>query len=250
MAVPQALCSWDQVLNPTVSCTGSYLNSAHQKQWRQKFSFFGPHGSGPLDICGGWFFLVCCLFLRFEWESSLWQRFHVPLSSLLWKCILWFQYHFLLELPWLFGCSPTFVPISLVYNSSTNIFAYIGVDGLGSDDVEIIITFRGTQFDDLSNWILNLNFPEAVPYHDFEDCYVHRGFFEAYWSVREGLELWASQLFSMYPSARITITGHSLGGALASICATELGIIYEKQKNISLWTQESPRVGNQVRCAD
>ncbi len=142
--------------------------------------------------------------------------------------------------------NPSFTPISLFYNDSTNIFAYIGLNYLDSKTPEILVSFRGTQFSDLENWILNLNFPEAEPYHDYSDCYVHRGFFNGYWSIREGLELWIGELFSMYPDARLTITGHSLGGALATICATELGIIYQGQKNISLWTIESPRVGNQV----
>lgn len=65
---------------------------------------------------------------------------------------------------------------------------------------------------------------------------VHRGFESAYRSV-------GSKIYGMIPAnSRVRITGHSLGGALATLCADILidgGCIID-----SVYTFGSPRVGN------
>jgi len=135
-----------------------------------------------------------------------------------------------------------FTLISTFYNASTDIFAYVGV--LELDEPEIVVCFRGTQFSDLLNWIVNLNFPEILPYHNYPNAFVHRGFWDGYGSVRQPLELMVSELLATRPNARISVTGHSLGAALATICATELKLLMGQQRNISLFSFASPRVGN------
>jgi len=136
------------------------------------------------------------------------------------------------------GCakaSATFKPQQLIFNQSKNVFVYIGVDGVGTNDVQIIVTFRGTQM------------TEVQPYPGYGDTQVHKGFYEAYEAVQGDVRQYVANLVAAYPTARLVITGHSLGGALATLCATDLGLVYyPAHKNISLWTIESPRVGNAV----
>lgn len=48
-------------------------------------------------------------------------------------------------------------------------------------------------------------------------------------------------MLDIYQDAQITVTGHSLGGALAVFCALDLEQIYG---NINLYTFGCPRVGN------
>lgn len=64
---------------------------------------------------------------------------------------------------------------------------------------------------------------------------VHRGFAHAYAGVRAGI------LQLIPPGANLVITGHSLGGALATLCAEDLA---EDFPVTDVITFGSPRVGN------
>jgi hypothetical protein len=141
---------------------------------------------------------------------------------------------------------PNFKLVSTFYNTSTNIFAYVGLMDAtaAAGDMEIVVVFRGTQFESLTNWIYNLNFPKTVPYRADPSATVHEGFFEDYESVHAGVEFWVRSMLLSYPQARITITGHSLGGAMATLCATELKFNISPLLNITVITFGSPRVGN------
>jgi predicted lipase len=51
----------------------------------------------------------------------------------------------------------------------------------------------------------------------------------------------------MYPYLPVVVTGHSLGGAIATLAAVDLveeGIV--SPGNIGVWNFGSPRVGNQI----
>ncbi len=85
-----------------------------------------------------------------------------------------------------------------------------------------------------------------IPYRQYPNTSVHRGFFDEYSSISDGLLAYVGQLMSERPHAPVTIIGHSLGGALATICAAELSIIFSGKINLSLWALESPRVGNKA----
>lgn len=64
---------------------------------------------------------------------------------------------------------------------------------------------------------------------------VHRGFASAYDSVRDGITR------MLPPGVNLVIAGHSLGGALATLCAEDLNDLYPID---SVFTFGSPRVGN------
>jgi putative lipase involved disintegration of autophagic bodies len=51
------------------------------------------------------------------------------------------------------------------------------------------------------------------------NCKIHEGFYNSYKSVSGKVDDKVSQLITKYPDAKIVITGHSLGGALATITA-------------------------------
>ena len=79
-------------------------------------------------------------------------------------------------------------------------------------------------------------------------CRVHSGFKSDWFAVREPVLKAAEAVLAQYPAAEIWVTGHSLGGALASLCALDLQFIYNASssnpKAVRLVTLGTPRVGN------
>jgi hypothetical protein len=76
----------------------------------------------------------------------------------------------------------------------------------------VVIVFRGT--DDKADWFVNLNAFSSPSSHGA----IHQGFFNAY----QGLTSQIVTLIKMNHQKHLWITGHSLGGALALICAYDL----------------------------
>ncbi|CAH0474748.1 unnamed protein product [Peronospora belbahrii] len=105
----------------------------------------------------------------------------------------------------------------------------------------LIVAFRGSM--DVTNWLDNLTFLKARAYPKFPSVMVHEGFYWAYRSVAPQVVSTLHKLRKKYPNASVMVTGHSLGGAVASICAFELEHI-EKMPVKVLYTFGSPRVGN------
>ena len=109
----------------------------------------------------------------------------------------------------------------------------------------IYIIFRGSAQD--ADWDTNfaLNRTQGYPYSDNPQTKVqiHEGFSKAYLSVREVLHQTCSELEE---GTRLIVTGHSLGGALATLCALDLQFNFfsTEPERISLYSFGSPRVGN------
>jgi predicted lipase len=105
-----------------------------------------------------------------------------------------------------------------------------------------VIAFRGSEETGLADWITDLKFIKQVfPYAESKNkkVKVHHGFISAYKSVREEVLKAAKET----PHQRIICTGHSLGGALATLCA--LDVQYNlPDKKVSCYTYGSPKVGN------
>jgi len=136
--------------------------------------------------------------------------------------------------------------VSAFEHARKNVKAYAGYD----DDVaRAVVAFRGTDPRSLENWMENLdamhaNAPEAKA-NDGAGR-VHAGFQDAYESVRKGLIAHLIELRSKYDHMwrhfEVEITGHSLGGALATLLAVELDALGFKVVRVT--TFGSPRVGD------
>ena len=70
---------------------------------------------------------------------------------------------------------------------------------------------------------------------------VHKGFFEYYNGVRESILDHVEWLISERPASEIHVSGHSLGGAMANLCAVDFAAKYPDVK-VALWTFGAPRV--------
>ncbi len=116
-----------------------------------------------------------------------------------------------------------------------------GMFGVAHGDT-LVVAFRGSEETGIADWITDLKFIQQVfPYGEGgnKKVKVHYGFIQAYKSVRDAVLNETKKT----PYKRIICTGHSLGGALATLAA--LDIEYNlPDKDISCYTFGSPKVGN------
>lgn len=105
--------------------------------------------------------------------------------------------------------------ISQIENKVAEISGFIGFDSLAN---AIVISWRGTV--DTKNWIEDMDFKQRDFTFDSKcsKCKVHAGFYDSYELVSKKVKETMSTLLGQFPTASIQITGHSLGGALATIC--------------------------------
>lgn len=84
---------------------------------------------------------------------------------------------------------------------------------------KIVVSFRGSS--SVRSWLGNLNI-KLVSLSQCQFCAVHAGFYESWVSVRSLVQSTLEKAVKDYPGYSIVFTGHSLGGALASIAAAEM----------------------------
>ena len=98
---------------------------------------------------------------------------------------------------------------------------------------EIVIAFRGTEPDELSDLLADLN---AIPRGAMTHGLVHSGFrgeLDKLWDV-------VVECLSNHKDKAVYITGHSLGAAMATIATSR---VEERREVVQLTTFGSPRVG-------
>lgn len=137
--------------------------------------------------------------------------------------------------------SGTQIAHSFVSSDKYNTSGLIILDHAHKD---LVITFRGTISE--TDWRTNLDFASE----DASDlcgpgCMAHSGFLGSWRGVSGIVTANWKVLQQQYPHYSTTITGHSLGGALAHLCAAGLKNT-APNATMSLFTFASPRVGNWV----
>ncbi|AGA28287.1 lipase family protein [Singulisphaera acidiphila] len=101
---------------------------------------------------------------------------------------------------------------------------------VASSGEAVVVAFRGTE--STGDWLANLNvFGTSQPYG-----IVHRGFHTGFTVVKAQIE----QELKRLPNRKVVLTGHSLGGALATIAAAEWQRIFPIN---AIYTYGQPAVG-------
>jgi len=126
---------------------------------------------------------------------------------------------------------------SVIKNAITNTFGFVGVQG---NTVQVV--FRGTQSGSLQNWVSDLAAAKSTPYPNVTGAFVHAGFLDTYDVVRAQVRSAVSSLVNSVNPSRVVFTGHSMGGALATLAAVD--IIPSLRIPAVLYNYGSPRVGN------
>lgn len=130
-----------------------------------------------------------------------------------------------------------------IYNSDKNIYIELGYDNTLK---AIIIAFRGSWYldnegnMDLSNFITDAQDSQISAI--CSECSIHKGFYSSYTLIEEELRKKIIRLQEAYNGGLI-FTGHSMGGALATIACISLNR-FQSLSSSSLITFGSPRVGN------
>lgn len=121
---------------------------------------------------------------------------------------------------------------------------YIAVDDVHRT---VVLAFRGAQ--SATNWRHSLN-AHHVDSDFCDDCKVHNGFWKMWTDIREKVFADVDRTLAKYPGYRFVITGHSLGGALATLAAGSFRMRDDRYANLTeVFTYGSPRVGTGMTAA-
>ncbi|MEO1402604.1 MAG: lipase family protein [Cyanobacteria bacterium J06635_1] len=111
-----------------------------------------------------------------------------------------------------------------------------------------VIVFRGS--DDEKDWFTNFKLDQEKKELIYPDIYaqasspvrMHSGFIEAYLSVRDQIHKYIRNS----SATQYRMTGHSLGGALAKLCAIDLQYNFGSTITVEAYTFGAPKVGNKA----
>lgn len=107
------------------------------------------------------------------------------------------------------------------------------------NDTSIIVAFRGTKSD--LDWLADFKIDQELFPYGMNSGSVHSGFLSIYQSCREEL---LTIIKEKAKTKKIFITGHSLGGSLATLLGYELAI--SDICNPNIYTFGAPKVGNKA----
>lgn len=131
------------------------------------------------------------------------------------------------------------------YDAATVDNQFTGAQALVNlTEAGIVVAFRGSS--QAKDWMINAQFKlEPLCWmHGDMIAEVHHGFLKQFESVDVDVVRQVRGLVALHPDAKIFVTGHSLGGALATLCALEfkrLGLDPD-----GVFTFGAPRVGNKA----
>ena len=104
----------------------------------------------------------------------------------------------------------------------------------------VVVAFRGSH--SIKSFIIDLQSATLIPYKNVTGASVGLGFYKEWIDLSTQVMPEVKKLLQQHPSYSVWVTGHSLGGALATLCALDLQT--DLHINATVYTYGSPRVGN------
>ncbi|KAL4923371.1 Alpha/Beta hydrolase protein [Aspergillus undulatus] len=105
----------------------------------------------------------------------------------------------------------------------------------------LVVSFRGSRT--IDTWVANLDFGLEAVNDLCTGCEAHGGFWKAWEVVADSIASGIESALATYPDYTIVFTGHSFGGALATLGAAQLR---NAGYAIELYPYGCPRVGNEA----
>eukprot|EP01031_Cornospumella_fuschlensis_P028044 gene28044-33863_t len=139
------------------------------------------------------------------------------------------------------GPSEGFIATHAFSDETTDTQGFIGVI---ERQKMIFVAFRGSM--SIKNWVSDMDSILTL-YNSCELCYVHHGFYTAYNTVAAQVREALADLHSRYSNFDVVFTGHSLGGALATLAAVDTLLTKARAASARVFLASfgSPRVGNE-----
>lgn len=105
---------------------------------------------------------------------------------------------------------------------------------------EIVVAVRGST--SLTAWLADVIWARE-PASFCDGCWAHLGFLYAYHEIASSVNTSLASALKLFPRYKITVAGHGLGGAVATLLAMH---IRDAGHDADLYTFGSPRVGNEA----
>lgn len=115
-----------------------------------------------------------------------------------------------------------------------------GVVVVDSTNRNIVVSFRGSK--SVRNYLTNVNF-DTIPTDICDGCTVHQGFWKSWLEARPRIMAAVKDAAASNPGYAIISSGHSLGGAIATLCAANLR---NDGYSVALYTYGAPQTGKQT----
>ncbi|BDA47587.1 Lipase at C-terminar half [Coccomyxa sp. Obi] len=145
------------------------------------------------------------------------------------------------------GRAANFQVERIVYDEGWDLFGYAGWDPRLQ---AMVVSFRGTDSHSIYNWAENMRYWRTdfkVPFPGSDGSKVHTGFYVSYndSSLEPNITAAVRNMAAAHPGAPLYVIGHSMGAALATICAMDVKF-KAGLTDVRLYTFGSPRVGNDI----
>jgi len=136
---------------------------------------------------------------------------------------------------------PIFNYVGSWFDDERNIFGFAGYH-----DNIIYVSWRGTVPTDIPNWLGNFDMIPTSYAAALTGVRVHSGFLRSYRSLQTEAQAMIRAAKEACPlCTRVVLTGHSLGGALATLNSLDISNwLNIPTSSITLLSFSSPRVGN------
>jgi hypothetical protein len=118
----------------------------------------------------------------------------------------------------------------------------VGFVAVDHEHRDVVLAFRGTV--SRANWVTDFD-GQWISTNWCPKCKVHRGFWKTWMQSKPHLTQAVREAVQANPNYTLVITGHSLGGAVATLAAADFRRTFKDLCNeTELYTFGSPRVGN------
>jgi predicted lipase len=128
--------------------------------------------------------------------------------------------------------------LELTHNSEldTDVTGYVAIDNTNK---LVVTSFRGSS--SVDNWITNLEFG-FVDTDLCPGCTAHEGFWQSWLDARDDILAAIKNSSATNPTYKLVVTGHSLGGAIASLATAQLR---NDGYDVGLYTFGAPRIAGE-----